>query len=49
VTHEMRFARSAADKVVFLAEGSVVEEGEPGRIFSEPRDPRTREFLKHFL
>jgi polar amino acid transport system ATP-binding protein len=45
----MRFARSAADKVVFLSEGRVVEQGDPARMFSEPCDPRTREFLKHFL
>jgi len=49
VTHEMRFARQAADKIVFIEEGRVVEEGEPARIFTGPSDPRTREFLKHFL
>jgi polar amino acid transport system ATP-binding protein len=49
VTHEMRFARDVADKIVFLSEGLVIEEGDPGRIFSEPSDPRTRQFLKRFL
>jgi ABC-type polar amino acid transport system ATPase subunit len=49
VTHEMRFARDVADKVVFLAEGLVVEEGEPAKIFSDPADPRTREFLRRYL
>ena len=42
VTHEMRFARQAADKIVFIEEGRVVEEGEPARIFTGPSDPRTR-------
>ncbi len=49
VTHEMRFARDAADKIVFMCEGRVVEEGDPERIFSAPGDPRTRQFLKRFL
>ncbi len=49
VTHEMRFARDVAEKIVFLSEGLVVEEGPPGRIFSEPADPRTRQFLKRYL
>jgi len=49
VTHEMRFARDVADRIVFLSEGLVIEEVDPGKIFSEPSDPRTREFLKRFL
>jgi len=49
VTHEMRFARDVAEKVVFLNEGLVVEEGPPETIFSDPRDPLTRQFLKRFL
>jgi polar amino acid transport system ATP-binding protein len=49
VTHEMRFARDVADKIVFLSEGQVVEEGEPGIIFSDPADQRTRQFLKRYL
>jgi ABC-type polar amino acid transport system ATPase subunit len=49
VTHEMRFARDVADKIVFLSEGLVVEEGEPERIFTDPADSRTRQFLKRFL
>jgi len=49
VTHEMRFARDVAEKVVFLHEGLVVEEGAPATIFSNPRDPLTRQFLKRFL
>jgi polar amino acid transport system ATP-binding protein len=49
VTHEMRFARDAADKIVFMSEGRVIEEGPPGEIFSSPADGRTREFLRRFL
>ncbi len=49
VTHEMRFARDAAEKIVFISEGQVVEEGEPEKMFSEPADARTRQFLKRFL
>jgi len=49
VTHEMRFARDVAEKIVFLSEGLVVEEGDPARIFSDPADPRTRQFLRRFL
>jgi polar amino acid transport system ATP-binding protein len=49
VTHEMRFARDAADRIVFLSEGLVAEEGEPEQIFTSPCDPRTRQFLKRFI
>ncbi len=49
VTHEMRFARDVAEKIVFLSEGWVVEEGEPEKIFTEPADSRTRQFLKRFI
>ena len=49
VTHEMRFARDAADAILFVHEGLVVESGPPAEIFGAPRDPRTREFLKSFL
>ena len=47
VTHEMRFARSAADRVLFMDAGLVVEEGTPGAIFDAPREDRTRKFLAH--
>jgi polar amino acid transport system ATP-binding protein len=47
VTHEMRFARSAADRVVFMDEGAVVEEGTPEQIFDDPAQERTRRFLSH--
>jgi putative amino-acid transport system ATP-binding protein len=46
VTHEMRFAREIADKVAFMSEGTVVEQGTPAQIFERPRDERTKEFLK---
>lgn len=46
VTHEMRFAREIADRVVFMSEGTVVEQGTPAQIFERPRDGRTKEFLK---
>ncbi len=49
VTHEMRFARDVADTILFMHEGSVIEAGPPAALFSAPRDPRTREFLKDFL
>jgi polar amino acid transport system ATP-binding protein len=45
VSHEMRFARDAADRIVFMAEGQIVEEGSPREIFGAPRHPRLREFL----
>ena len=49
VTHEMRFARDAADTIHVMHEGRVAESGPPGEIFGAPRDPRTREFLKTIL
>jgi len=49
VTHEMRFARDVSDRILFMHEGLLVESGPPAQIFSAPRDPRTREFLKSFL
>jgi polar amino acid transport system ATP-binding protein len=48
-THEMGFARDVADRVVFLDEGRVVEEGHPDRIFRDPTEPRTREFLQRII
>ncbi len=49
VTHEMRFARDVAEKIAFLSDGVVVEEGAPEKIFTDPADPRTRQFLKRYL
>jgi len=45
VSHEMRFARSAADTVVFMADGQIVEAGPPSQIFGDPRAERTRDFI----
>jgi ABC-type polar amino acid transport system ATPase subunit len=49
VTHEMGFARDIADRVVFIADGMVVEEGTPQQIFSAPKSDRTRQFLQTIL
>jgi ABC-type polar amino acid transport system ATPase subunit len=46
VTHEMSFAREAADRVIFMEEGVIVEEGPADQILDEPRDKRTRAFLR---
>ena len=48
-THEMAFAREAADKVCFLDQGRILEEGPPQQLFHQPREARTREFLKRVL
>jgi polar amino acid transport system ATP-binding protein len=45
VSHEMRFAREAADRVIFMEAGRIVEEGAPERIFSAPQNARTRAFV----
>lgn len=49
VSHEMGFAKAAADKVVFMDEGEIIEQGEPQQIFEHPREERTRKFLEHIL
>ena len=49
VTHEMSFARDVADRIIFMEKGRIVEEGEPGVIFRDPRSERTRAFLKAVL
>jgi polar amino acid transport system ATP-binding protein len=49
VTHEMAFAQDAAQEVVFMDEGVIVEQGPPSRIFRDPQDPRTRTFLRRVL
>lgn len=49
VTHEMGFARRAAHRVVFMADGQIVEEGTPEEFFARPRTPRAREFLSKIL
>lgn len=49
VTHEMGFAREVADKVLFMADGLIVEDAPPKEIFNEPKDPRLQQFLKAVL
>jgi polar amino acid transport system ATP-binding protein len=49
VTHEMGFAREAADKVVFMFEGAILEIGTPGDMFTNPLNDRTRQFLQSVL
>ena len=49
VTHEMAFARDVSNHVVFMADGVICEEGEPKQLFSDPQQPRTREFLSRFM
>ena len=49
VTHEMGFARDVADRVVFMSDGVIVEEGTPEEIFTNPKAQRTRDFLNCVL
>jgi L-cystine transport system ATP-binding protein len=49
VTHEMRFAQSVADQVLFMDGGVIVERGEPAAVLTDPREPRTRTFLHRVL
>ncbi len=48
VTHEIAFARDVADKVIFMSDGVIVEEGTPEQVIGNPRNPRTKEFLGRF-
>ncbi len=49
VTHEMGFAREVADRVVFMADGIIMEEGKPEEIFTNPQNDRTKQFLQSIL
>ncbi len=49
VSHEMGFARAAADRVIFMDQGEIIEEGSPQQLFEMPKEERTRKFLKHIL
>jgi ABC-type polar amino acid transport system ATPase subunit len=49
VTHEMHFAREAADRVVFMDDGLILEQGPPEQVLNDPHDERTRAFLRRFL
>lgn len=49
VTHEMEFARDVSDRVIFMDKGLIAEQGHPKDIFENPKEERTKEFLKRFL
>ena len=49
VTHEMRFAREVSDRVMFIADGKLVEEGTPDQMFDNPQSPRLKEFFSKVL
>ena len=49
VTHEMAFAREVADRVIFMADGKIQEEGSPEQVFGNPQNPRTQAFLNSML
>jgi polar amino acid transport system ATP-binding protein len=49
VTHEMGFARQVADRVIFMAQGEIIEQAEPELFFTSPRHQRTRDFLGQIL
>ena len=49
VTHEMAFAREVSDRVVFMDQGVILEQGPPDQLFANPREIRTREFLSRYL
>ena len=48
VTHEMSFARDVADRVIFMADGVIVEQGDPREVIANPKEERTRQFLSRF-
>jgi len=49
VTHEMGFARSVADRVIFMADGQIVEQAPPQQFFANPQHEKTRNFLGQIL
>ena len=49
VTHEMSFARDVADRVIFMDQGVIAEDSAPGELFTNPKQPRTREFLSRVI
>ena len=48
VTHEMPFARAVSDRVIFMADGYIVEQGHPEEVFGNPQEERTRQFLQNY-
>lgn len=49
VTHEMSFARDVSDRIIFMNDGKILEEGSPSEIFTNPKEARTKEFLNRFI
>jgi len=49
VTHEMQFANKVANRVIFMADGRIAEEGTPSVIFSSPKEKSTQRFLQNYL
>jgi ABC-type polar amino acid transport system ATPase subunit len=49
VTHEMQFAREVGDRVIFMDEGRIVEQGNPADVLDRPREERTKKFLRRSL
>jgi ABC-type polar amino acid transport system ATPase subunit len=49
VTHEMQFARDVSDRVVFISDGSIIEQGDPQELFRQPKEERTKLFLERVL
>ncbi|MNO02056.1 putative amino-acid import ATP-binding protein YxeO [compost metagenome] len=46
VSHEMKFAREVATKIILMADGNIIEEAAPQRFFEDPKEERTRRFLR---
>ena len=49
VTHEMEFAKNVSTRTIFMDDGYVVEDDIPQNLFTNPKNPRTREFLKRYM
>ena len=49
VTHEMGFAKAAANKIVFMSDGEIIETGTPDEMFKNPKTQRAKDFLDHIL
>ena len=49
VSHEMGFARAAANRIIFMDEGAIIEDTSPEELFTHPREERTRQFLSKIL
>ena len=49
VTHEMGFAREVSDRIIFISDGQIVEQGTPSELLEHPKEQRTRDFLSKVL